>query len=157
MSTLSSALATHLRQVFFGGNWTSVCVQDVLSDVTVEQASASATGHNSILRLTYHIAYYVRAQISVFENNGLHSNDAESFSHPAIVNESEWRIFLQQIFTDVERLARLIEVLNEEVVWGNFENEQYGSVFRNVAGMIEHTHYHLGQIVLIKRYFTTTV
>jgi hypothetical protein len=29
--------------------------------------------------------------------------------------------------------------------------EKYGSVLRNIMGVIEHTHYHLGQIVLLKK------
>ena len=29
--------------------------------------------------------------------------------------------------------------------------EKYGNYFRNLTGIIEHLHYHLGQIVLIKK------
>jgi len=30
-------------------------------------------------------------------------------------------------------------------------NGKYGNYFRNIVGVIEHIHYHLGQIVLIKK------
>jgi hypothetical protein len=30
-------------------------------------------------------------------------------------------------------------------------NAKYGNYYRNLHGIIEHTHYHLGQIVLIKK------
>lgn len=152
---LSTALAAHLRAVFFGGNWTTVNVKDVLSDVPVEHVHLHPLGPNSILRLTYHIAYYVRAQISVFENKGLHASDDESYSHPDVVHEDDWRSFVQHILTDVELLANHIELLDEDTIWGNFVDQRYGSVFRNIVGMIEHTHYHLGQIVLIKKYLST--
>ncbi|MGN6163930.1 MAG: hypothetical protein ACTHOF_05245 [Flavisolibacter sp.] len=32
-----------------------------------------------------------------------------------------------------------------------FVDEKYGTYYRNLQGIIEHTHYHLGQIVLIKK------
>jgi hypothetical protein len=31
--------------------------------------------------------------------------------------------------------------------------EKYGNYYRNIHGIIEHIHYHLGQIVLIEKYF----
>jgi len=149
---LSTTLAAHLRGVFFGGNWTTVNVQNVLSDVTVEQANLYPLGPNSILRLTHHIVYYVRAQISVFENKGLHAKDEESYSHPPLNTETDWKSFREKMYSDVELLAALIEALDDTTIWGNFVHEQYGSVYRNIAGMIEHTHYHLGQIVILKKY-----
>jgi hypothetical protein len=32
-----------------------------------------------------------------------------------------------------------------------FVNEKYGSLQRNIDAMIEHSYYHLGQIVLIRK------
>ncbi|MDQ1090003.1 hypothetical protein QE390_004607 [Siphonobacter sp. SORGH_AS 1065] len=39
----------------------------------------------------------------------------------------------------------------EEAWQKTFVDEKYGTYYRNLHGMIEHTHYHLGQIVLIKK------
>ena len=33
----------------------------------------------------------------------------------------------------------------------NFVDEKYGTFQRNIEAMIEHSYYHLGQIVLIKK------
>jgi hypothetical protein len=33
----------------------------------------------------------------------------------------------------------------------DFDDGKYGTVLRNILGLIEHTHYHLGQIVILKK------
>jgi len=45
----------------------------------------------------------------------------------------------------------LIEQLPEAKLGEIFSEEKYGTYYRNIHGIIEHTHYHLGQIVLIKK------
>lgn len=32
-----------------------------------------------------------------------------------------------------------------------FVDEKYGSYLRNIEGVIEHSYYHLGQVVLVKK------
>ncbi len=44
-----------------------------------------------------------------------------------------------------------IEQLPESKLWETFSDEKYGNYYRNIHGIIEHSHYHLGQIVLIKK------
>ncbi len=49
----------------------------------------------------------------------------------------------------------LIAQLPEGKLWEDFADKKYGSYYRNLQGIIEHTHYHLGQIVLIKKMLRT--
>jgi len=49
------------------------------------------------------------------------------------------------------KLADLTEALPESRLQETFADEKYGNYYRNLHGLIEHTHYHLGQIVLIKK------
>ena len=53
--------------------------------------------------------------------------------------------------TDAEKFALLIEQLPENKFEETFIDEKYGNYYRNIHGIIEHNHYHLGQIVLIKK------
>ena len=39
----------------------------------------------------------------------------------------------------------------EKKLWEPFGDGKYGDYFRNIQGVIEHAHYHLGQIVLVKK------
>jgi hypothetical protein len=58
---------------------------------------------------------------------------------------------LNKTWQDTELLASLVEHLPESKLNEIFSQEKYGTYYRNLHGVIEHTHYHLGQIILIKK------
>ena len=58
---------------------------------------------------------------------------------------------MDKTWTDAKNLTRLIEQMPESMLWETFCDEKYGNYYRNIHGVIEHIHYHLGQIVLIKK------
>jgi hypothetical protein len=60
---------------------------------------------------------------------------------------------LDKTWENAEKPATLIEALPESKLWENFTDEKCGTYYRNLHGIIEHMHYHLGQITLIKNYF----
>jgi hypothetical protein len=64
---------------------------------------------------------------------------------------------LNRSFIEVETLATEIEKLDEGILSQTFLDPKYGSWHRNLLGLIEHTHYHLGQIVLIRKILNQTV
>lgn len=144
-------IAKHLRDVFFGKNWTCSTLKEHIEDITLEQATKQVGGLNSIFTLLNHLAYYLPAQINVLEGKPLKASDAESFILPNIENEEAWMNYKNSIYANAEKLALLIEALPEERLLENFEQEKYGNYYKNLTGMIEHTHYHLGQIVMLKK------
>lgn len=148
---LSKTLAQQLRQVFFGGNWTASNVQTVLETVTFEQATSSvAFTTNTIVVLTFHIHYYLRETAKVLEGCRLDAHDKYSFDAPDLQSEADWVAFRQLILDQADYFANLVEALPEEH-WDQFlADPQYGNYYRNIQGIIEHTHYHLGQIALVK-------
>ena len=58
---------------------------------------------------------------------------------------------LKKTWSDAENFAKRIEQLPEHTFEKDFLDKKYGSYYRNLHGIIEHSHYHLGQIVLIKK------
>lgn len=148
---LPAQLAKHLRDVYSGGNWTCVNMKDTLSGVSWHQAVTKVHSFNTIATLVNHIHYYVAAQLNVLQGNPLDAKDELSFTHPSINNAADWEQMLDKVFTDAEALAALIEQLPEEMIGQYFTDEKYGTYYRNLQGMMEHTHYHLGQITLIKK------
>lgn len=144
-------MAKHFRGVYFGGNWTWSNLKDNLKDVTWKQATTPVHSFNTIAVLTYHIHYFVAAQIRVLKGQPIDASDALSFTHPPINNEADWQQFLENVWREGEEYAQLLEQLPAEKIGDNFVNEKYGTYYRNIHGLIEHTHYHLGQIALIKK------
>ena len=150
-STLTSQIAKHFRDVHFGGNWTVSNLKDNLADVTWQQATAKVHDFNTIATLVFHIGYFVGALLMVLRGEPLNANDKYSFDHPPINSQEDWEKFLEGIFANAEEAARLIEALPEEKLFEDFYDAKYGNYYRNIHGIIEHTHYHLGQIALIKK------
>jgi hypothetical protein len=153
----TESIATNLRQVYFGGNWSWSNMKTNLSDVTLKEATTKVFDLNTIATLAFHIHYYVNAVGTYFDGERFESKDEYSFKHPVFANEDEWQDFIGQMWKDAEKLAAHIEKLPDNKLQEIFIDEKYGTYFRNLFGIIEHTHYHLGQIALIKKMLRQTV
>ncbi len=148
---LTGQIAKQLRDVIFGGNWTSSNLKDNLADLTWQQATTQVYSFNTIAALTYHMNYYVSAVLKVLQGEPLDASDKYSFDHPPILSQEDWEKVLVKTWTDAENFARLIEQMPESKLWEDFADNKYGNYYRNIHGIIEHIHYHLGQIVLIRK------
>ncbi len=148
---LSQQTARHFRDVHFGGNWTSVNLKETLADVSWQQAVTKVHSFNTIAVLVYHINYYVSAVLKVLQGEPLTASDKFSFDLPPIQSETDWNNLLYKTWTDAENFACLLEQLPESRFGEMFTDEKYGTYYRNMHGITEHIHYHLGQIVIIKK------
>lgn len=148
---ITQHMAKHFHDVHFGGNWTTTNVYDILKDVTLSEALAHVESCNTIATLAFHINYFVLALNQVLRGEHLTANDTFSFSHPTFSSPQDWQNFLDKIFDDAREAVALIELLPENNIFEPFFDTKYGNYYRNINGIIEHTHYHLGQIVLIKK------
>ena len=148
---LTEQIAKHFREIHFGGNWTSVNLEESLADVNWQQATTNIYSFNTIAALVFHINYFVSAVLEVLQGEPLNAKDKYSFDHPPIQSREDWEKLLNKTRDDAERFAILVEQLPESKLGETFADEKYGNYYRNIHGIIEHTHYHLGQIVLIKK------
>ncbi len=149
--TITQQIARHFREIHFGVNWTWSNLKEHLSDVTWQQATTQVYNLNTIAALVYHIHYFVTVILKVLEGGPLEGSDKYSFNHPPIQSQEDWEKLLNQTWSDAEKFACLVEQLPEHKLWETFGHEKYGNYYRNLHGVIEHSHYHLGQIVLIKK------
>ena len=148
---ITAQIAKHVREVHFGGNWTSSNLRDSLAGLTWQEATRKIYSFNTIAALVFHMNYYVSAILKVLEGEPLNAHDKYSFDLPPIVSQEDWEKLLDKTWTDAEHFASLVEQLPESKLGETFSDEKYGNYYRNIHGVIEHTHYHLGQIVLIKK------
>lgn len=153
---LSQQITKHFRDVYFGGNWTSVYFKDTLSNITWQQAQTKIDSFNTIAVLVFHTHYYVNVVTKVLQGGTLDASDKFSFDCPEIKNEADWQQMLDKTFSDAEVFAQLIEALPDSIWNEDFAGGKYGNYYRNITGIIEHCHYHLGQITLLKKMVTAT-
>lgn len=147
----SAQIAKHIREIHFGGNWTSSNLKDNLIDVSWQQAITHIYTFNTIATLVYHMHYFVSAVLNVLQGGPLDAHDKFSFAHPPINSKEDWETFLDKVLIDAEKFAALVEELPDEKLSKDFTDKKYGSYYRNFHGIVEHCHYHLGQVVLIKK------
>lgn len=149
--TSTKILSKHFRDVHFGGNWTSVNLKDTLAGITWEQATTKVQDLNTIAVLVFHINYYVSVILKVLQGGPLDASDKYSFDLPPLTSEADWQALVNKALNEAEQLAQAIEQLEEAQLSQDFADPKYGSYHRNLLGVTEHTHYHLGQISLLKK------
>ncbi len=150
--TKSEQLANRLREVILNGTWiANTNFKDQLENLDWEIATRKFQSLNTISILAQHVHYYINGIKNLFAYGKLEIRDKYSFDFPPIESQTEWETFQNKFWDDTERLAQLIEKMTDEQLNEDFVDEKYGSYLRNINGMVEHSYYHLGQIVLVKK------
>jgi len=148
---IAQQVAKHFREVYFGGNWTSVNLKDVLSGLSWQDATRSVYSANSIAALVFHMNYFVSAVLNVMKGGKLDAHDKFSFDLPPVNSQADWEQLLEKTFNDAAEFATLAGQMPDDRLVKDFAGSKYGSFFRNILGIIEHNHYHLGQIVILRK------
>ena len=144
-------LAKNIRDLYFGPSSVGSTLKDSLEGVDMKMATTQVHGLNTIAKLVYHINYYIRAVTKVLEGGPLDAHDKFSYDLPPINTEADWQALLENTWAEAHRYADRIDELSEEKLHDTMADEKYGNWFRNLTIINEHTNYHLGQIVLIKK------
>ena len=153
MDKSSTQLANRLREVILNGKWiANTNYSDQLTTITWEKATAKVGSFNSIAALTFHIHYYIAGVLKVLEGGSLDIRDKYSFDLPPIKSQEDWENLLDSLWRDAEKFADLVEQLPEEKLSQDFVDKKYGTYQRNIEAIIEHSYYHMGQIVLLKKW-----
>jgi uncharacterized damage-inducible protein DinB len=145
-------LANRLREVLLNGKWiANTNFKEQLELVSWEQSKQKVKDLNTIALLTFHINYYLKGLIEVFNGGDLEIKDKFSFDFPEIQGEQDWNKLLGEFLINAEVFSSQVENMNEHLLDQNFVEEKYGTYRRNIEGVIEHSFYHLGQISLIRK------
>ena len=149
--TTSQHLAKHLREFISGPNTTGSHLKEHLDDITLEEANQAVYGLNTIAKLVYHINYYIEAVSGVLEGEPLTAKDIYSYDAPILKTQEAWKLRLDTLYTNLDRCASQASRLTDQELKSNFVLEKYGTYERNLMGLLEHSHYHFGQIVVLKK------
>lgn len=147
-------LAARLREVFLNGTFiANTNYRHQLTGVSWKQANNKSGDLNTIAALVQHIHYYIAGVSRVFLGGSLDIKDQFSFDFDPITSQQQWDAVVARFLEDADTFARLVEELPAKKLAENFVDEKYGTYLRNIEAMIEHSYYHLGQIVLLKKIF----
>ncbi|HRP57211.1 DUF1572 domain-containing protein [Agriterribacter sp.] len=150
--TRNLTIAGRLREVLLNGHWiANTNYKEQILSVSWQQATQKVDNLNTIAALTYHINYYLAGLLSAFENGRLEISDKYSFDLSQMKSAADWNELVTTFLNNSEKFANSVEQMDDSIFDRPFVNEKYGSYLRNIEGVIEHSYYHLGQILLIKK------
>ncbi len=145
-------IANRFREVILNGTWiANTNFKDQLENLDWKIAITPVRNLNTIAVLAQHIHYYINGINNVFKGGTLDIKDQFSFDFPPISSQEDWEFFLNRFWNSAEEFASFVEQMSDEKLDQFFADEKYGTYRRNIDAMIEHSYYHLGQIVLIKK------
>lgn len=149
---MASELAARGEEVFLSGKWIAQTnVNEVLSGVSLAEATRKIHTLNTLADLTFHLNYYLEGLLQVFAGGKLEIRDEFSFNTPALHTESDWRMLRASLLENAGKFSQVISTFTQDDLAMPFAGGQYGSVKKNIDGTIEHAYYHLGQMVLIRK------
>ena len=73
-----------------------------------------------------------------------------------ITTEKEWNYLKDRFLKNAATFCNKVAALEDTIFEQSFVDEKYGTYLRNIEAVIEHSYYHLGQIVLIKKMILNT-
>jgi hypothetical protein len=145
-------IASRFKEIIFNGTWVAnTNYKHQLADLDWETATKKIGSLNTIAVLAQHIDYYINGINNVFRGGTLDIRDKYSFDFPTIQSQNDWEAFLSRFWKDSAEFALFIEQMPDGKLDSVFIDAKYGTYRRNIDAMIEHSYYHLGQIVLIKK------
>jgi hypothetical protein len=135
-------IATQLTRSVNGPAWHGPSLKNALQGVTAGLAAARPLPNvHSIWEIAGHAAAWMRIVRLRVEGRGpKRITKAVNFPTPRRGTTQEWRGVLTQVKTEAARLARTIRSIDDERL-----------PYLSLHGIVQHTTYHAGQIVLLKK------
>jgi hypothetical protein len=150
--SLLKHIAQHVLDVHEGDNWTEVNIKNTLQDVSFEQALlVTPVSPNSIAMLVHHLAFYNEVVLQRLLGSFPPIPPSNGFDAPIVSSESQWQDLQQKLFISAHALAEGILQFPEDRLF-DITAAGYNTAYKNLHGIAEHAHYHLGQIVILKNW-----
>ena len=143
-------IAAHIREVYEGNNWTSVSIVDIVNGVNWLQAQQKTIGSpNTIAALLHHIYYWNGIMQQRLNGEDPFVPETNGFDVDEFNSEKDWDVLKEKTHRSFIELAEGVKNFPEEKLSETYA-EGKSSYYKNFQGLVEHAHYHLGQIAIIK-------
>lgn len=144
-------IAEHVLAVHEGNNWTEVNITDTLKDVTLPEATTlTKASPNTLAALLHHLSYWNRVMVQRINHFKVVLPNANGFDVPLLQTEQDWQLLKADNLASAQELAAAINSFDENKLPQPIL-EGYSSAYKHLQGSVEHIHYHLGQIVILKQ------
>ena len=148
---ITNLIAMHIIEVYEGNNWTDVNIADTIKDINWQQAQQQTPGSsNTIASLLHHLHYW--NGILMQRINGINPSipGANGYDVGELKNENDWNTLKEKTHQSFIQIADAVKNFPEEKLSETYAAGK-SSYYKNLQGIVEHAHYHLGQIVILKK------
>ena len=147
---ITALIAQHVIDVHEGNNWTEVNIVNTLKDVTVQEATTlTKASPNTIASLLHHISFWNRVMVKRTQGIAVAVNEANGYDVPPLTEET-WLALKEDNLRSAQELADAVKAFDESKLMDPII-PNYSSAYKNLQGAVEHIHYHLGQVVILKK------
>lgn len=147
---LSATIGQHVLDVHQGNNWTEVDLAHTLHDVTLAEATTlTPASPNTIAALVRHLTFWNRVMARRAQGVFTQVPDDNGFAGSVLQSEAEWLALQAALWQSAQELAAAISCVPAEQLAKPIL-PAYSSTYKNLQGAVEHLHYHLGQLVILK-------
>ncbi|MEN3331661.1 MAG: hypothetical protein V7641_1026 [Blastocatellia bacterium] len=144
-------LLSQLKRAYEGEAWHGPALTHILTGVTAEQAARRPIpSAHTIWELVLHISAWESAVLSRIE--GRYVAEPDEGDWPAVVDTSDvaWQATLAKLDATHRKLREAVSRLEDERLHERLAEGKESAYFA-INGVIQHTLYHAGQIVLLKK------
>ena len=145
-------IITLFKETFEGPAWHGPAVKEVLKGISAEQSLRSFDDGHNIAELVFHITAWRTFLIN--ELKGLEKYDVseeENFIKIENINEQEWQNLQEKLNKSQSELLALLNDQEDSILEQRVGKRNY-NFYVLMHGVIQHDLYHLGQIIMLKKY-----
>ncbi|HEY1869641.1 MAG TPA: DinB family protein [Chitinophagaceae bacterium] len=149
---ITNLIATHVTEVYEGNNWTDVNIADTIKDISWQQAQQKTAGSsNTIASLLHHLYYWNGIIMQRMKGETPVIPEVNGYDVETLSSEADWIALKERTHQSFVELAESVRSFPEEKLLENYTQSIPSSYYRNMQGIVEHAHYHLGQMVILKK------
>jgi uncharacterized damage-inducible protein DinB len=148
----SERLTQQFKELFNGQPWIDVSIIGTLSGLTAKQAAAKPFSHaNSVWQIVNHLVSWRETVLKRLQGENIPSPDNNFFEPVDDISEQTWRDSLTRFEATQDEWMKALKNADEiflETVWQPAGQTNY----ELILGILQHDAYHLGQVVLLKKF-----
>ena len=147
-------LADQLQRAYSGEAWHGPSLQEVLRDITFEQAAAKPIpSAHSVWELVTHIGVWMSAAKRRMAGDPAEVSAEQDWPAVGSGGDAAWRQTLAALDQEQNQLRDAIRALPETSLGQSVNGHPYSISFL-LNGVIQHNLYHTGQIAILKKALT---
>lgn len=151
MQTAINKIKTLIEETANGNNWTGVNAEQALQNITALQATKRInTNHLNIAELAAHLTCWNKVITKRLDGENYQPATEEDFPVINELTEEAWSTLKENFTFSFKVLTDKLQTKENDILDAPMF-EGASSAYRNLHGQISHLHYHLGQIVLLKK------